>query len=566
MSPNLSSCSNLMSEYFKEYYQKIKSGEIKACAYLKRELRRLYKDLSDERFIYDTTEAEKRIKFQERFCKQKEAPYYLKPIELMLWQKAFWEILYSFKMADTGLRRFNEVLLVIARKNGKTTCFASDAVYDLFSGDSGANIVCASNNDSQAKLIFDNIGFMKNQIDPSQIIVRQNLVKIRNAIKNVEVFRLSPKRRLDGYNISKTYLDESHDIAEANGQSEVAEACWRGMSSREQPLFLNCTTQGFNRDCYLDHKINYAKQVTDEEIIDDHFFSFIYEQDSEQEVWQDEASWEKSNPSIRYGVKKIEKLRRDVEVAKHDKATRIHLLTKDFDIPQSAAQTWLLLEDFTYKQGFEMADIEDSFVLGAVDLSATTDLTSAKIMTIKPGTKEKLILSHYWIPEAKLTLSDDKEAGAKYEEWAKQGLLTICEGGENDLTLVADWFFILYRDFKLKPFKIGYDQRFAKTFIERCNEYGFETERLAQGRYLSNAMKFLESDLKNHLVNFRNNPVDEWCLGNCCCMVDNYGAIQPVKIPRQNNRRIDGALTFIMIYETYRRFKTEFSALIGENK
>lgn len=551
--------------YLEEYWGLIQTGQIVIGYWIKKQIKNLINDLNDPRYIYDTTEAHKRIKFEESLCLQSKAPYYMKPIKLLPWQKAWWEAVYSFKMANTGERRFTEGLLEVARKNGKSTMFAADGNYDLFMGEGGTDICCASNDDRQAKLIWLEIGGMRSRLDPKKTITSQNLTEIKNKQKNINIFRLSSKtQNKDGFNISKTYLDESHDIAEENGQSEIAEACWRGMSSKDEPLFLNCTTQGFNRDCYLDHKINYAKRVISGEIDDIHFIAFLYEQDSEQEVWQNELSWEKSNPSIRYGVKKVGKLRRDVEAAKHDKATRIHLLTKDFNIPQSNAQSWLMLEDYDYSvKIFDLENFRGSFILGAVDLAATTDLSSAKILLMRPGDKTKYVYSHYWIPESKLEDSNDKEAGADYVQWSKQGLLTIHEGNEVDISQIADWFFKLYKNYKLRPFKIGYDQRYAKTFIDRCNEYNFETEMLAQGRALSNAMKLTEAELKSQSINYNENAIDKWCLSNCCCKVDDVGNIQPVKIPGQKSRRIDGALTFIMLYETYRRYKTDFITLIG---
>ena len=552
--------------FLEEYAELIKTKQVVVGYWIKKAVRNLVKEMKDPRYIYDTTEAHKRMKFQESLCLQSKAPYYMKPITLLPWQKAWWEAVYSFRMADTGERRFTEGLLEVARKNGKSTMFAADGMYDLFIGEGGTDICCASNDDRQAKLIWSEIGGMRQRLDPKKAITGQNLTLISNRLKNINIFRLSSKtQNKDGFNISKTFLDESHDIAEENAQSEIAEACWRGMSSKDEPLFLNCTTQGFNRDCYLDHKISYAKKVINGEIDDTHFIALLYEQDSEQEIWQDESSWEKSNPSIRYGVKKVAKLRRDVETAKHDKATRIHLLTKDFNIPQSNAQGWLLLEDYDYQQAeFDPNDFKNSFILGAVDLAATTDLVSAKALLMKPGDKTKYILSHYWIPESKLDDADDREAGATYPEWAKAGLMTIHEGNEVDLTAVADWFYTLYRDYKLKPYKIGYDQRFAKTFIDRCEEYGFETERLLQGRALSGSMKLAEADLKSRYVNYRSSPVDKWNFGNCCCKVDDVGNIQPVKIPNQPSKRIDGALTLIMLYETYRRYRADYVTLIGE--
>ena len=551
--------------YLADYWKLIKDKKVIVGYWIRQAVQNLIADLEDDRYIYDTTEAEKRIRFMQTLCLQSKAPYYMKPLSLMPWQTAWWEAVYSFRMTDTGKRRFTEGLLEISRKNGKSTAFAADGNYELFLGDGGTDICCASNDDRQARLIWDEIAGMRERLDPKRTITKPTLVDLKNTTKNITIFRLSSKtQNKDGFNIAKVYLDESHDIAEENGQSEIAEACWRGMSSQEEPLFLNCTTQGFNRECYLDKKIQYAKRVISGEIDDPHFIAFLYEQDSEQEIWQDEASWEKSNPSIRYGVKKIDKLRRDVETAKYDKATRIHMLTKDFNIPQSNAQSWLMLEDYDYPMApINLEDFRGGFYLGAVDLSATTDLSSAKALLMRPDDRRKYILSHYWIPESKLEASDDKEAGAAYAEWARQGLLTICEGNENDLAMIADWFYGLYKSHGLKPYKIGYDQRYAKTFLDRCGEYSFDCEMINQGRYLSNAMKLVEAEFKSKSINYSGHDIDKWCLKNCCCAVDNRGDIQPVKVPGQPGRKIDGAVTFIIVYEVLRRYRSDFRTLTG---
>ena len=182
---------------------------------------------------------------------------------------------------------------------------------------------------------------------------------------------------------------------------------------------------------------------------------------------------------------------------------------------------------------------------------------------MRPADKTKYIFSHYWIPESKLTDSNDKEAGAEYAEWARKGLLTIHEGNEIDISQIADWFYAHYLHYGLKPYKIGFDQRYAKTFLDRCAEYGFDTELLSQGRALSNAMKLVEADFKSRYINYNDHEVDKWCLGNCCCKVDEIGNIQPVKIPAQQSKRIDGAVTLIMVYETLRRYRSDYMTLMG---
>ena len=113
-----------MSTFIEEYWYLIKGRHIVVGYWVKQQVKNLIEDLQNPAYIYDTTEAHKRFKFQETLCLQSKAPYYMKPLTLFPWQKAWWEPIYSFKMADTGLRRFTEGLLEVARKNGKSRMFA----------------------------------------------------------------------------------------------------------------------------------------------------------------------------------------------------------------------------------------------------------------------------------------------------------------------------------------------------------------------------------------------------------------------------------------------------------
>ena len=543
------------------YADMIETGDVIVGEWIYKEVENLLRDLSDPRFIYDTKEAERRFAFQQKCCLQSKRPYYNKPIELMPWQMAFWEPLYSFRWRDTGLRRFNEALLEVARKNGKSTMFAADGTTDLFVGDGGQSICCASNDDRQARLIWREIKGMRGRLDPKRRLTGDNLTEIRNYLKNIEIFRLSSKtQNKDGFNLDKAYLDESHDMQD----EEIAEALWRGMSSKDDPLFMNCTTQGFINDGYLDKKLDYAKKVIDGEIDDPQLLAFLYEQDNEPEVWQDPASWEKSNPSIRYGVKKTNKLLRDMEIAKHDNGSRIHMLCKDFNIKQNTAAAWLSREDFDYDQEVKtLEEFRGCFALAAVDLAETTDLTNAKILLMKPNDPKKYVFSHYWIPEGKLQAAPDASAGSKYSEWAREGLLTICAGYDNNLMEVADYLADLKKKYDIRILKCGYDQRFAREFLERMEMYGIETERILQTPdVMSSPMKQVEAELKAHLINYGRNKMDVWCLSNCSIKVDNLGRVMAVKINNQHARRIDGAVTLIILYAMLQRFKSEFYRLI----
>ena len=552
------------NNYLLEYRDRIYKGEIIAGRELIIELDKLADDLNDPRYKYDTAEAYMRIDFMQGLCLQNKKPFYMKPMDLLLWQKAFIEVLYSFKKYSDELgrwiRRFQDVILLIARKNGKTTLMAADGHTDLRIGDGGQDIVCASNDDKQASLLWNEIDGMRKRIDPKGKFTHKNMSEIRNKSTDTKIFKLSSKtQNKDGRNIDKTYFDESHDAED----DEIAAACQKSMSVKDEPLFINLTTEGFVNDGYLDNKLIYARKVLHDEIDDDTFLPWLYTQDSEQEIWENEQSWYKSNPSLGV-IKKWSYLRGEVAKSRVDKSTRMHTLCKDFNIKQNNAQAWLMREDYDYHtEVYDLEDFRGAFCLGAVDLSATTDLSNAKILLMKPDDKTKYVYSHYWIPESKLDASDDKEAGAKYAEWAKQGILTIHEGNEIDISKIADWFYQLYKDYQIRLFMCGYDQRYAKTFLDRMNDYGFDTEMIYQNRFvMSSPMKLVEAELKAQMINYNQNDMDKWCLGNAAMEMDNLGNVMCVKVNNQKAKRIDGAVTLIILYEVFRRYRSDFLSTV----
>ena len=94
-------------------------------------------------------------------------------------------------------------------------------------------------------------------------------------------------------------------------------------------------------------------------------------------------------------------------------------------------------------------------------------------------------------------------------------------------------------------------------------DYGYELEKIPQDfNNMSPGMKMLEADLKSNLVNYNKNPIDAWCLKNTACKINQYGQIMPMKVQGQANKRIDGAVTMIIAYSTYDRFRKEYQDII----
>ena len=549
--------------FLEEYYEKCRSGDILIGHELMIELERLMADLDDDRYIYDTTDADTRIHFMEHCVRLTKSPYYGKPMVLMLWQKAFISAVYSFKMADTCFDRFKRVLLLIARKNTKSETCSALELSELILGNEGSDIVCSSNDDNQANILYEAIDTMRLMIDPQSKDTWRNQRGIRNLVTGSKIFKLSDRtKNKEGRNIDFAVLDEVHEMRE----NVILKSIEQSQSLKDNPKLIIITTEGFVNDGVLDHLLRDCRAIIngeDDSISAERMLPWLYTQDSEAEVWQDERTWVKSNPSLGI-VKKWDYMREQLDLARKSKADRMFVLSKDLNFKMSNSSAWLLPEDYNYHAVYNLDDFRGCFALGAVDLAETTDLTNAKIMIMRPGDSTKYILSHYFLPESKLTASSDAAAGADYASWARDGHLTVCEGNEVDLVQVADWFYKLYLDYDIRLFVAGYDQRFAKTWRSQMEAYGYQTEMVIQNKVtLSTAMKLVEAELKSQRINYNMHPVDMWCLGNAAMEIDNFGNVMAVKINNQRERRIDGAVTLIILYEIYRRYKQEFMALVG---
>lgn len=554
------------NSFLLEYHARIEAGDIIVGRELWQELENLKEDIVTDAYIFDTKDALLRMDFMENCVRLTKSPYYNKPMVLMLWQKAFIEAVYSFKMSDTTLRRFKKVILLIARKNTKSETCSALGLSEFFLGNAGSDIVCSSNDDNQASIIYDAIDTMRQLIDPEDLDTKRNQRFILNKVTNSKIFKLSDRtRNKEGRNIDVAFLDESHEMTD----NVIAKSVEQSQSLKDEPLFVNLTTEGFVVDGYLDDELKKARAIIageDDGIAAQRTLAWLYSQDSEQEIWQNRASWVKSNPSLGI-VKKWSYLDEQVDLARNSKADRIFVLCKDFNIKQNSAQSWLNLEDYDYNYSYNLEDFRGSVCIGAVDLSETTDLTCAKVLMMKPEDNTKYIHTMYFIPERKLEDSDDRNAGAKYSEWAKKGLITITEGNDIDLSVVADWFYSLYKDYNIKLWKCGYDQRFAKEFLKRMEYYGWSKDSgdlvmiLQNAQTLSNAIKLLEADFTHKLVNYNDNDVDKWCLKNACLKVNDLN--QCLIIKNEPSKRIDGAVCKGILYEMYRQNRAEFKQMIG---
>lgn len=561
------------NSYIYQYNEAIKKGYIDikgerkrfyVGSKIKKALKKIIGYFEDERIVFDPRECYKRFDFQESLCLQGYAPFYNKPIELMLWQKVIDETTYAFYEKATGYRLIHEVLTEVARKNGKSTKEAADQNTDLFIGEGGINLCVCSNDDRQARLIWSECNGMRQRLDTKDEITSNNLTEIRNEKKNIKIMRLSSKtQNKDGFNFKKAIHDEAHDCKD----DEIAEAVQRAMSTHEDYLFKTVSTNGFLNDMYFDKKLEYANAWLNDEIDNIHYAAFLFEQDDESECWGDIELLQKSNPSLIYGVKKYSFLEQSRQKALIDKESRMHYLTKDCNVKCSNSSAWLTLEEYDYEQpAFTLEEFRGCNSLGAVDLADCGDLAVAENLFMRKGDDTKYIVPQFFIPESKLK---DKDNGAKYEEWAHKinpvtGMpyITVCKGNKIDQKHIADWYLMLRKKYGINTIMIGYDPWHSDVFLLWCDKktgYGFDTMKIYQNsKLMSYPMKTVERDLHAKLINYANNPVMKYCFGNMSAKIVG-DLIMPEKIDGQYSRKIDGVVALIILYATLEKNEVLFN-------
>ena len=513
-------------------------------------------------YIFNERKGNLPIEFIERFCKHSKGKWAGKPVTLELFQKAFIQALFGFVDKETGIRKYKKGALFIGRKNGKSTMDSGLATYMLTKdGEGGAEIYSIATKREQAKVVWDEA---KRMIKKSPALAKRIRCLVGGIFYDETESQMkalaSDSNSLDGLNAHFVIADEVHAWKDKN----LLDVMYDSMSAREQPMLLETSTMGTIRESVFDNEYDYFSEIIKgyedkSDIVDETVLPVIYELDNPSE-WLDEKKWYKANPGLGT-IKNIKDLRDKVNRAKNNPTELTNLLCKDFNIRQNEQDKWLDFDTINNESTYEMDEIYDTYAVGGVDLSSTTDLTCATLLIAKGD--RKYVIQQYFIASERLE-SKIKEDKIPYDKWEQRGLVTICEGAKVDYSKVTEWIYRMNNEFKIAPLWIGYDPWNSNYWIDEMKNYGFDMVEIRQGaKTMSNPMKQLEADLIEKKLNYNNNPVLKWCLCNTAVKRDDNDNIRPVKGQKQR-ARIDGAVSLIIAYCVLFDKMNDYLSLQGE--
>ena len=483
------------------YYQQISNGTIAVGRWIALVYEYLVNGLFDKRFFFDQKRANDAINWIEGHCFHTEGPLAPSSITLELWQKAMLSAIFGI-VDENGRRQFREVLLLVARKNGKSLIASAIGNYMWrVDGGYGAKVFCCAPKLEQADIVYNNIWQMVT-LDPEYQALKEELderdthnVKIKDnsilpkhrqsdlsvASTNSTVKKIAfSAKKSDGFNPSLAICDE---IAAWEGDKGLKqyEVMKSAMGARPEGLLLSCTTSGYINDSIYDELVKRSTRFLLGDSKEKKLLPFLYMID-DADKWNDINELRKSNPNLGVSVS-VDYMLEEIAVAEGSLSKKSEFITKYACLKQNSSMALLSQKTVELAGGpaLNLEDFRNSYCVGGIDLSQTRDLTSCCIVVEKSG--ELYVFSHFFLPTDKIDEATQRD-GVPYNIYIQRGLLTPSGDNFVDYNDCFAWFRRLVEEYQIYPLQIGYDRWSAQQLVAAMKQYGFHMDDCWQGENL----------------------------------------------------------------------------------
>ena len=470
--------------YIYEYYQKIEDGSITVGRWVRLVYEYIINGLQEKRFYFDPKKAERPIRFIEAFGHHHEGALAPQLIKLELWQKAMLSCIFGIVDSE-GYRVFKEVVISMGRGNGKTLLASMMALYVYYADpDYGKRIYFTATKLDQARLGFNAFcqAILKEQELSS--IVKKRRTDIYCPSTNTSAEALSSNSKsADGLSLSLAICDE-FGAWEGQRGLDLYSTLLSGTTKRREPLVISISTANRMNEGVYDSLFTRSTRMLLGDSEEDTLLPFFYCIDDEKK-WDDINELQKSNPNLGVSIT-IDDLLKKIKIAEGSFQEKNEFLIKVANVKQNQSQAWLSSADVKKASGkhLELEDIRDSYGVVGIDLSQTTDMTSACVVVEKNGTLN--VVSHYWLPSERIEEAIQRE-GIPYDKYIAQGIMS--PSGQNfvDYEDVYKWCADLMYQHEIYPLFVGYD-RYSSQYLVKNLQGLYVCEDVYQGDNLYSTM------------------------------------------------------------------------------
>ena len=477
-----------------EYWNEIQTGGVTVGKWIRMLYEVIMKGIDEGRWFYDDHLAQNAVGFIQRYCHHYKGALAPRRIVLSLWERAAISLIFGIVDAS-GKRQFREVIPIIGRKQGKTLLAAAIGTYMGYAaGEYGSEIYFLAPKLDQADLCYSALEFNVHAEPELDSITRST--KYRGLMiqeTNTMIKKLAfTSKKSDGYSPMCYVADEVGAWPGANGLKQW-EVMVSGTGAREEPLGVAISSGGYENEGLYDELIKRGTAFLMGNSREQHILPIIYMID-DPEKWNDLGELRKSLPGLGESVSE-DFIRKEIAVAEESLSKQSEVKVKYANLKQNLSTAWLRAEDINKAFGYhkDLEEIRGYYCVGGADLSQTTDLTSAGIITEVDGIL--WLHYHFWLPNGRLEEAIRRD-NIPYDIYIKKGFLSL--SGEQFINNddVLHWFMDLVKDKKIYPLMTGIDRWGATELIQKMNQKSFHTDTVSQGFNLSAVSDTFEGMLR----------------------------------------------------------------------
>lgn len=576
-----------MTNYILDYYQQIKHGVIETGKWIQLIYEYIVKGLEDKSFYFDIKKANQAIEWIESHCFHTEGPLAPGPFKLELWQKALISCIFGL-VDENGLRQFREIVLIVARKNGKSLLAAAIARYEwMLDGGYGAKIYTLAPKLDQAEIIYSNIWQMT-ILDPEYKEAERELDELRKTrvangasakrfVENMPRHRQSDlylpsnngtvkkiafsAKKSDGFNPSLCICDE---IASWEGDKGLKqyEVMKSGMGARPEGILLSCSTSGYVNDSIYDELLKRSTRFLKGDSKEKKLLPFLYMID-DIEKWNDINELRKSNPNLGVSVS-VDYMLEEIAIAEGSLSKKAEFITKYCNIKQNSSLAWLDAQVVEKASGepLHLEDFRECYCVGGFDLSQTTDLTACTAVIERDGILN--VFAKFFMPAERIDEAIARDR-VPYDIYIRRGFLAPSGDNFVDYNDCFAWYRELVEKYKIYPLKIGYDRYSAQYLVQDMKTYGFHLDDVYQGDNLHPVIQETEGLLKDHRINIGDNDLLKLHLLNSAVKLNvERGRGRLVKI--NQTARIDGTAALLDAMTVRQKYYSEIGGQLTNRK
>jgi len=493
-----------MNNYIYEYYQAIWNGSVTVGFWIRALYEKIMAGIEDGTYVFDQKKANNAIRFVEKYCKHNKGKLGGKPLILELWQKAALSCIYGI-VDQEGKRQFREVFMVIGRKMGKTLFAAAIIAYETYvDGEFGSEIYCVAPKLDQSDLVYSAFEFTKDNTPVFKQMTKKRKTDLYVQKTNTTIKKIAfNEKKADGYNPMLTVADEMSSWPAVRGLKQY-EVMISGTGAREEPLTLAISSSGYEDNGIYDELMGRSTRFLKGDSREKRLLPFLYMIDDTNK-WDDINELRKSLPGMGVSVP-VSFILDQIDIASESLSKKAEFMTKYCNIKQNSSQAWLDAVDVDncYGDVIDPEDFRGSYCVAGLDLSRTTDLTSACVLIEK---NEKLyVLMKFFLPGAKIQ-DAIKRDNMPYDIFIQRGLLQ--PSGENfvDYHDVFNWFTEMVEKYEILPLQVGYDRYSAQYLVQDMKAYGFHMDDVFQGTNLTPVINETEGLIKDRKIRIGRNDL-----------------------------------------------------------